>query len=302
MTFLGLLAKIRIFGVLFLCFCIFGFLNCRAKPSSDTGPITDARCTNTELSDLETAIQNTLAAVITDVDFSLLVNSADHRQIVYERGTSTVSTSYESASTSKFVTAAVILSFVDRGYLTLNSKPTDYPDIKSYWTTDDSNPISRITLRDLLSFTSGLNKEPLCLVLADGGRVDIAGCVQNIYNKNVDNNIEPDTQFYYGSSHLQVAGLMAMMATGFSTWAEVFNNFKSYYHDHEVDLFPSSTYDLPNTTNPRLAGGMHWIATEYVDFLKAFYEGKLLSPALMTEVLQDHIVDAAIVYSPALIT
>jgi hypothetical protein len=45
---------------------------------------------------------------------------------------------------------------------------------------------------------------------------------------------------------------------------------------------------------------MHWTATEYATFLKAFYEGKLFSAGFITEILQDHIVDVAIANSPVL--
>lgn len=62
---------------------------------------------------------------------------------------------------------------------------------------------------------------------------------------------------------------MAIKAGNYNSWTEIFNEFKE-----ETNLFPNSVYDLPSTTNPRLAGGMHWTANDYSDFLKALYINK----------------------------
>ena len=91
---------------------------------------------------------------------------------------------------------------------------------------------------------------------------------------------------------MQVAGLMAQYATG-SSWQDIFAQFKN-----DTGLFSSAAYDLPSSTNPRLAGGMHWQASEYLDFLRALKNGTLLSPSSMSELLKDQTAASQIIYSP----
>ncbi len=256
---------------------------------SRSDKVTSATCTDQQLAQLEQDMITTLATASTDVAFTLMLESADGRAFSYSTGTSTGTTSYESASTSKLVTAVAILSLVDRGYLTLDSKPQD---LISFWTPTMGNPASGITLRHLLSFTSGFETEPACLNV---GIANFNTCVQNIYNTNINNNIAPGSEFYYSSTHLQIAGLMAINARGYSTWTEVFDEFKS-----STGLFSHSTYDLPSANNPRLAGGMHWTGEDYLAFLQALYSGQILSANMRTELWSNQRGAAAVVNSPVL--
>ena len=57
---------------------------------------------------LEQSMTATLATAPTDTDFTLMLERADGRAYRYSRGASTSTTSYESASTSKLVSAVVI--------------------------------------------------------------------------------------------------------------------------------------------------------------------------------------------------
>lgn len=148
-----------------------------------------------------------------------------------------------------------------------------------------------MTLENLLSFTSGLTDEPLCI---NSGLFNFESCVANIATTNANNQMQPGTEFYYSGSHLQVAGLMAIKARGVSSWQDLFNEFRQ-----QTGLFKNASYDLPSVGNPRLAGGMHWNASEYLDFLNALKAGKLLSPDMQTQYLQDRTATAKFVYSPA---
>src|SRR5215471_9091158 len=64
--------------------------------------------------------------VTTSPDFSLALVAADGHQFVYTHGDSSLDTPYESASTSKWVAAAVILDLVDRQVLRLDSDPAEW--------------------------------------------------------------------------------------------------------------------------------------------------------------------------------
>ncbi len=143
----------------------------------------------------------------------------------------------------------------------------------------------------MLSFTSGLANDPICINLPG---FNFETCIGSIVNKN-SNSKTPGEEFYYSSSHLQVAGLMAVNASELSSWLEVFEQFKA-----KTGLFPNANYDLPSSQNPRLAGGMHWNATEYLGFLEALYKKEILNSELIDQMMSDQISHATIGYSPAL--
>ena len=254
-------------------------------------PLSDTTCTDQQLAQLEQTMTSRLTGTSTDADFTLILESADGRTYSCSTGMSTSTTLYESASTSKLVTAVLILSLVDRGTttLTLDSKPQDFI---SFWTPPAANPASGITLCHLLNFTSGFWNEPACLNI---GAVNYNTCVQNIYNLNISNSIAPGTQFYYASTHLQIAGLMAIKAGGYADWNAMFEDFKT-----RTGLFSHSTYDLPSSSNPRLAGGMHWTAEDYIAFLRALYSGQILSASMTTELWANQRGAATVVNSPVL--
>jgi hypothetical protein len=221
------------------------------------------------------------------IDFTLLLRCASGGHFQYSSGSSTPATDYESASTSKWVTATIILRLVDKRKLELDTHPQEHIP---FWTNDPAQHLSHITLRQLLSFTSGLHETHPCLDLPNR---DFAQCTEAVFNRNLDAPNEPGTTFHYNSAHLQVAGLMAIRAAEVQSWGELFAEFQA-----ETGLFPSGRYDLPSARNPRLAGGMHWRGEEYLDFLEAFSRGELLEPSTQEVATSDHVGDLEIVASP----
>ena len=255
--------------------------------SADGPPGDDAADAPITCSDLEQAMSMALDAaaldtsITTDPDFTVLLETADGRRYTHSHGASTPTTVYESASTSKWVSAVVILDLVDRGMLTLDTKAHD---LLAFW--DET----AVDLRDLLSFTSGFADEPPCL---NFGAANFTMCVLNIYEQNIATAPPPATEYEYGPTHLQVAGAMAMRASGLTSWAAVFAAWKA-----RVGLFPTGVYDIPSTTNPRIAAGMHWNGEEYLGFLRVLYHGDLLSPATTAQLYADQRGSATVVYSP----
>ena len=248
---------------------------------------TDAAAPTCSVGELETRINSALAQASSAVDFSFLVERGDGRRFAYDRGSSTAQTPYESASTSKLVSAVIILRLVDQGYLSLTDRPQDHMPL---WPIANSDTLYGMTLAQLLAFTSGLVTGPLCL---HSGASDFATCVYSIASTNAGNGITPGAEFYYANTHLQVAGLMAIRAKGVSSWQDIFSGFKS-----QTGLFSSSTFDLPSSTNPRLAGGMQWTAEDYMAFLQALKNGSLLSPGLQAAMLSNQTAAAAMTSSP----
>lgn len=197
-----------------------------------------------------------------------------------------MSTVYESASTSKWVTATIILSLVDRGFLSLDDRPQDFI---SWWPIGASDPLYNIRLRDLLSFTSGLVVEPGGLDSMDNPFGTMSNDVRAIALSNAGNGKTPATEFWYASTHLQVAGYMAVLARGAVDWQEVFKEFQA-----RTGLFSTAQYDLPSVKNPRLAGGMHWSGNEYFRFIKAYYDKQILSPAMHDLAISDQLIGKSV--------
>lgn len=259
-------------------------LSACSSSGDDTGGGTGAGVISK--SELEAEIRNDLNNYNTSVAFTLFVKSANGSTFLHSTGNSSESTVYKSASSSKLVTAVIILSLVNDGVLSLEDNPQTF--ITSWPTTGN---LAAIKLRHLLSFTSGLSEEPLCISLPG---FDFASCIDNIISKNSSSTV-PGASFYYGPSHMQVAGLMAINATGNTSWSEVFSQFQA-----KTGLFLSSAYNLPSSTNPRLAGGMSWTASDYLSFLEALYNKTILPDHLFNALSTDQISTAAIDNSPAL--
>jgi CubicO group peptidase (beta-lactamase class C family) len=215
-------------------------------------------------------------------DFTLLLETEDGRSYAHSNGPSTASTVYESASTSKWISAAIILDLVDQGLLTLDTKAHD---LLPFWLE------TTVTLRQLLSFTDGFYDEPTCL---NQGNADFETCVASIYTKNAPTAPPAGTAFQYSSTHLQVAGLMAMKAKNVTSWKAVFDAWKA-----STKLFPTATYDLPSEKNPRLAGGVRWNANEYLGFLRALAKGQILAPATRAALFANQRGNATLTKSPA---
>lgn len=236
------------------------------------------------MAEIEDDLHQFLDQYDADTNFTIIIKTESGHVLQHSIGTSTENTSYESASSSKMVAATVILSVVQAGGLSLEDSPQDHI---SFW--PDNGDISTITLRDLLSFTSGLINEPLCVHLPNR---DFAECVETIMDNN-NKEIDPGSSFYYASTHLQVAALMAVNASGNSSWEELFQEFKD-----ETSLFQNSQFDLPSSSNPRIAGGMHYTANDYMEFLEALYFGDILNQDLINEMTKDQISSATIEYTP----
>jgi CubicO group peptidase (beta-lactamase class C family) len=222
-------------------------------------------------------------SITKEPNLTVALETALGHRFVYSHGDSSLEKSYESASTSKWVAASVILDLVDRGLLQLSDEPSAY---LPFWQAHG------VTLAHLLSFTSGYSKEPPCLNLPNA---DFANCVERAYDQNVDIAPPPGSAFDYSSVHLQIAGLMAVRAAGAAGFAEIFTAWQA-----RTGLFPSGAFDLPSPSNPRLAGGMHWTGQEYLAFLRAIYDGKLLKPKTREAMLSSQRGAAKVAGSPVL--
>jgi len=179
------------------------------------------------------------------------------------------------ASASKLVAGLTILRLVDQGSLSLDSTTGQVLG----WT----GPQAAITLRQLLSFTSGLKAEAICTFLAD---MPLSECADRIAKSRLV--AAPGTRFDYGGAHLQVAARMAEVATG-QPWERVFaTQLREPLGLSAEFAFYTRPRKGTGTTNPLIAGGAHATMNEYakvleLEFHRGVYQGKrLIGDALFT--------------------
>ncbi|RKH10142.1 class A beta-lactamase-related serine hydrolase [Corallococcus sp. CA053C] len=159
------------------------------------------------------------------------------------------------ASASKMVSGIALLRLVDAGVLSLDTTTGEvlgWTDLKG-----------TITLRHLLSFTSGLPTSNPCT--AQSG-ITLAQCVEQIATSTLV--AAPGTRFDYGSPHLQVAARMAEVRTG-KPWKTLFEEqVKTPLGLGDAELayytFPRNTL---GTSNPLIAGGLRATMDEYAKIL-----------------------------------
>ena len=148
------------------------------------------------------------------------------------------------------------------------------------WSGDNGN----ITLRQLLSFTSGIEPENRCTYQSSA---TLAACVEEISRLPLTS--APGTRFDYGSTHLAVAGRMAEVLTG-RPWSEI---FAADLRD-PLGLASDITYyanplQADGTDNPLLAGGLRMSMNEYervlhFTFDKGVWQGAALLPPTLFDI------------------
>jgi serine-type D-Ala-D-Ala carboxypeptidase/endopeptidase len=179
------------------------------------------------------------------------------------------------ASASKIVSGVVLFRLVDQGYLSLDSTTAEILG----WT----SPQGTITLRHLLSFTSGLEPSAPCTSLPG---ITLADCVGQIALGTPV--APPGTRFDYGSTHLHVAARMAEVVTG-NSWDQVLAQQLRL----PLALAPDARYYTAprqgvGTTNPLVAGGFRATMDEYARVLSVvFHRGTFQGQRLVAADLFD---------------
>ena len=199
------------------------------------------------------------------------------------------------ASASKLISGVTLFRLIDAGYLNLDSTTGQWLG----W----EGTKGEITVRHLLSFTSGLEPEHACTYVP---AMPLKECVDQI--GQLDLLGPPGTRFDYGSTHLQVAALMAEMAVG-SDWNAIFNAQLRQPLQLAAEFAyysaPRQGVD-PRPINPLLAGGMRASMNDYSHVLRfVFDKGKwqgsqLISPDLFDLQSVEPYPDAVVGTSPGL--
>jgi len=177
------------------------------------------------------------------------------------------------ASASKLVSGVTLFRLIDAGYLSLDTTTGQVLG----WTGDQAS----ITLRHLLSFTSGLAPEDRCTY---NSTITLADCVNTISQTGLA--AAPGTRFDYGSVHLAVAGRMAEVVTG-KSWNELFaEEIRDPLGLPSNIVYYANPLRASGTDNPLLAGGLRVSMNEYEHLLhfvfdKGVWQGTaLLAPQI----------------------
>jgi CubicO group peptidase (beta-lactamase class C family) len=212
------------------------------------------------------------------------------------------------ASSSKQITAGVLLHLQDRGLLDLAAPVADAVP----W--GAANP--DITPAQLLSSRSGLVgllQDPgyppyICQFLAVG---DIEDCAETVFTTTDDDadQIPPDTEFRYGGAQWQVAGGIAEAVSG-TPWAQLVHEIYVEpcgletlgYNNHFGTLASGFDYPdevdgdlsfLPPTENPNMEGGAYLNVPDYGKLLQMHLAGgrcgdtQVLSRAALDQMYAD---------------
>lgn len=218
-------------------------------------------------------------------------NARDDKVYEHMLGGFTLDTRVAVASASKLVAGLVLFDVIRRGQLSLDATTGQVLG----W----AAPNGAISLRQLLSFTSGLPKEAACTI---NPLVTLANCADSLATATPV--AAPGTQFDYGSTHLQVAAAMAEHATG-QRWADLFAQAlqQPLGLSEDVAYFTAPRQSL-GRANPLVAGGLRSSMSDYHHFLAiAFHRGSyggltLGTPALFDEQGREPYPDAIIGNSP----
>ena len=195
------------------------------------------------------------------------------------------------ASASKLVAGLTLLRLVDQQRLSLDSTTGQVLGWKG--------PQGAITLKQLLSFTSGLPPRDAC-TLRPG--ITLAECVNSLSKLKLV--APPGTRFDYGNTHLHVAARMAEVATG-KTWDAIFSSeLRAPLGIGAQAIFYTWPRRPEGTSNPLIAGGLQMTMNEYarvleLEYRRGMYRGqRLIGDALFTVQATEPYPDAVIGDSP----
>lgn len=196
----------------------------------------------------------------------LCVEIATPQGVVYSQsfGGMTNGTLVTVASASKWVASTTILRLVDEGVFPhgLDTKTSEL--LKDSGGNAWSGNMGNITLRDLLSFTSGIPGDDPNADVQIPLTFSLAEAVQDIYADDSGTAAAPNSYFDYGSTHLRIAAEMAEVATG-KSWDQIFTE---QVHD-PMGWAAGCTFDTlhPACQNPDPAGDLSCTGIDYMRFL-----------------------------------
>lgn len=235
------------------------------------------------------------AAVKAEIDNFSVANAAiiigndSGVRLRYEKGSFRLADPHLVASASKMMAGLTILKMVQDGQMALTDTPQRY---LTYWTTDPADPRSRITLAQLLAFTSGFNQSGTPGNCIANAATTLQACAQEYYVQGITS--VPGAAFGYGNGHFQIAAAMAEIAGG--------KAFSQLFRDKiatPLAMSSNSGINFPSAANPRVAGGGTSTGEDYARMLEGVLLNRLLNPAGVTTFQTDQTAGLPIIFRPS---
>ncbi|WEX07978.1 serine hydrolase domain-containing protein [Chelativorans sp. AA-79] len=201
------------------------------------------------------------------------------------------------ASASKWVAAALVMTFVDKGRLSLDEPiglrmATGAPEA------------GQITLRQMLSYTTGQGSIESFADLTQPPDISLADSAARILGRPLED--PPGTVFKYGSGAMQIAGALVEQITG-QHWEEIFQErlagplgmTRSWWtHPLHPNIDPDAV------TNPIIQAGLMTTAADYGRFLTMLANGgvfggsRILSERAVEQMETLQTADVELTYCP----
>jgi CubicO group peptidase (beta-lactamase class C family) len=209
-----------------------------------------------------------------------------HGQMLYrlDRGALAPDAQLPIASASKWLTAALVMTVVDEGKLSLDAPIGQrLPEF--------TGAAGNITLRQILSFTSGQGSLKGLVDVRQDPRISLAESARQIAQLPLQD--QPGTVFKYGSPALQIAGALAEQAAGRS-WSQLFDERIARPLGMAHTLWGNPLWpNVPPSDihNPNLQGGATTTAEDYGKFLtmlaaQGVYEGHRILSAQSVDMME----------------
>jgi CubicO group peptidase (beta-lactamase class C family) len=227
---------------------------------------------------------------------SALIYQQDSAKIVYEKSIGKIDkrTVIPIASCSKWLTAALVMTFVDEGKISLDDYVAKYIPI---FTTYKKG---YITIRQCLSHQTGIEQKPFSMrgLLADRKFKSLEEEV-NYYASKTEIDFNAGEGFYYGSVGLNIAARVCEIVSK--------KDFNRLMRDRILRPLQmrSTTFENENLDNaPNPSGGAKSTSEDYIHFLmmilnKGVYKDKrVLSEASINEMQTEQITLDKIKYAP----
>ena len=205
------------------------------------------------------------------------------------------------ASASKWISQMVFSALLADGNLSLSD--TTGSLLAAPWGgLPSSDPRRNISLRSLLSFTSGLNETELSAPCASQGGVPgstPSSCASDLWRASsplpFPATASCPSTFFYAGSHQVLAGYMAVAAARASGWNALF----AARLVRPLGLTAATTFYTP-LSNPHPGGGLYISAVDYGKVLTAYFAGALLPAAAVAALEADHTPEppTCIAYAP----
>jgi len=196
-------------------------------------------------------------------------------------GSYTLDTVVPIASASKWLSAAMIMTLVDDGVLALDTPISTYvPELAKL-------PTGAITMRHLLTFTSGLRSEEGQACATDPD-VNLLTCARQLIARGLRH--QPGAEYRYDSVHLLVAGAIAEIVTG-KPFAELFQERIAVpLGMTRTGFFQVKDASRTKVDHPVPAGGAASTLGDYARFLEMLVNDgiapdgtRILEPATIAE-------------------